>query len=211
MKLAYQMTQLLPALMLAIMSLAFAFVFLFLLEEKKMQFIKKIKILKNTVNAVLICIVIGYLIAGIIALMTFTQMGIYGMNSNTTVMMLLIASPQVIYLLLYYKIYKEYRILINNFEQSIIFEDENTKAFKQIAHLLLLLLAVKLAISVIGLIFINVLMNVKSYIMIGMNVDINYNFDMSIVYFFIMVLIINIFACVFEKAVAVHKENSLTI
>lgn len=211
MNIAYQMIKLLPAFMLVIMSLAFAFVFLFMLEEKKMQFIKKIKILKNTVNVVLICIVIGYLIAGIVALVTFTQMGIYGMNSNTAVMLLLIASPQVFYLLLYIKIYKEYRILINNFEQSMIFENENTKAFKQIAHLLLLLLVVKLAISVIGLIFVNLFMNVKSYIMVGMNVDINYNFDMSIVYFFIMVLIINIFACVFEKAVAVHKENSLTI
>lgn len=211
MNIAYQMTQLLPAFMLVIMSLAFAFVFLFMLEEKKMQFIKKIKILKNTVNVVLICIVIGYLIAGIVALVTFTQMGIYGMNSNTAVMLLLIASPQVFYLLLYIKIYKEYRILINNFEQSMIFENENTNSFKQIAHLLLLLLVVKLAISVIGLIFVNLFMNVKSYIMVGMNVDINYNFDMSIVYFFIMVLIINIFACVFEKAVAVHKENSLTI
>lgn len=211
MNIAYQMTQLLPAFMLVIMSLAFAFVFLFMLEEKKMQFIKKIKILKNTVNVVLICIVMGYLIAGIVALVTFTKMGIYGMNSNTAVMLLLIASPQVFYLLLYIKIYKEYRILINNFEQSMIFENENTNAFKQIAHLLLSLLVVKLAISVVSLIFINLWMNVKSYIMVGMNVDINYNFDMSIVYFFIMVLIINIFACVFEKAVTVHKENSLTI
>lgn len=203
--------RLFPALILLIMSIAFALIFLFMLEEKNMQFKKKIKILKNTVNVVLICFVLSYLIAGLLAIVAFTRLSIYGMNSNTAVMLLLIASPQVFYLVLYYKIYKEYRILINNFEQGCIFEDENTKAFKQIAHLMLLLLVVKLAISVLGLIFIHLLANFNFNSMMGMSVNVNYNFDISIVYFFILVLIINIFACVFEKAVAVHKENSLTI
>lgn len=182
---------------------------------KKMQFSKKIKLLKISVNVMLSLLIFGYLIAILFYLFTVVRY-----NSKMFLVLFGMMIPQIVFLIMYVLIYRQYLILIKNFEAENIFDTANAAAFKKIASLTLWLFCIKLIFTVLSVLMIAVVINLSQHSLDGimlaqmlgaMNVNLNYNFDFSLIYFFIIVLLVNISATVFEKAVEVYHENQLTI
>lgn len=210
-----QLLQLIPVLALIILILSLGLIYWFVKNEKTMKFGKKIRLLKISVNVMLILLIVGYLIAIMFYLLTVVRY-----NPKMLLILSGIMIPQIIFLIIYGLIYRQYRILIKNFEVENIFDMANAVAFKKIASLTLWLFCIKLIFKVLSVLLIAVVINVSHHSLDGimlaqmlgtMNVNLTYNFDFSLIYFFIIVLLINILAYVFEKAVEIYHENQLTI
>lgn len=110
-------------------------------------------------------------------------------------------------LYLYYLIYKEYKILINNFEQEIIFEDENVVALKNIAKFSMWILFVTLASSLVGYLATSLLTFLISNVTGLANSAINGELNANVFIHFIICIVLYILAAIFEKSVEIYKEN----
>lgn len=203
---------LIPIIGILVTVLLFYFILKFYRNENKMTFPEKIRLLRKLVNIVIIIFIVSTCIVGLLLLLVGGTFSFMGASAGTLGILLGIAGAGI-QIYFYYLIYKEYKVLINNFEQEKIFEDENVTAFKKIAKVSLWILLFHLAISLVTYV-INLIMVAGLYtgnIFMFNGIDINFTFDTTVLVYFIICVILNILSVVFARAVEIHKENQLTI
>lgn len=206
-------TAFVPIMGIIVTVLIFYFSYKFYRNDAKMSFKEKISFLKKLINFVLIVMgiavfisVLGMLVVG----SGFLMMGI-GLVGLLFTVTLLAMIGSVVYL--YYLIYKQYKVLMNNFEQEIIFEDENVTAFKTISKVMMWILFLDLAYALIGYIAsfipIVIVMNGGYFDDMATIPNISVELNTSIFAYFIVCVVFNVFSVIFEKAVEIHKEKQM--
>ena len=188
-----------PIVGIIVTILIFYFAYKFYRDESKMSFIEKIKFLKRVVKIILVLFVSVLTIAMFMMLFVILSSMSLGFAGPVIILLLAVVAMSGAMLYLYYLIYKEYKILINNFEQEIIFEDENVVALKNIAKFSMWILFVTLATSLLTFLISNVT---------GLaNSAINGELNANVFIHFIICIVLYILAAIFEKSVEIYKEN----
>lgn len=200
-----------PIIGIIVTVLLFYFAYKFYRNESKMSFIEKIKFLKRVVKIVLVLFVSVIAIVMFIMLFVILSSMSFGFAGPVIILLLVALAMSGAMLYLYYLIYKEYKVLINNFEQEKIFEDENAVALKNIARVSMWLLFATLAMSLVGYLAASlltyVISNVTGLANAAKNININGALNANTLIHFIICIVLYILAAVFEKSVEIYKEN----
>lgn len=196
-----------PIVGIVVTILIFYFAYKFYRDESKMSFIEKIKFLKRVVKIILVLFVSVLAIAMFMMLFVILPSMSLGFAGPVIILLLAVVAMTGAMLYLYYLIYKEYKILINNFEQEIIFEDENVVALKNIAKFSMWILFVTLASSLVGYLATSLLTFLISNVTGLANSAINGELNANVFIHFIICIVLYILAAIFEKSVEIYKEN----
>ena len=196
-----------PIVGIVVTILIFYFAYKFYRDESKMSFIEKIKFLKRVVKIILVLFVSVLAIAMFMMLFVILSSMSLGFAGPVIILLLAVVAMTGAMLYLYYLIYKEYKILINNFEQEIIFEDENVVALKNIAKFSMWILFVTLASSLVGYLATSLLTFLISNATGLANSAINGELNANVFIHFIICIGLYILAAIFEKSVEIYKEN----
>lgn len=196
-----------PIVGIVVTILIFYFAYKFYRDESKMSFIEKIKFLKRVVKIILVLFVSALAIAMFMMLFVILSSMSLGFAGPVIILLLAVVAMTGAMLYLYYLIYKEYKILINNFEQEIIFEDENVVALKNIAKFSMWILFVTLASSLVGYLATSLLTFLISNVTGLANSAINGELNANVFIHFIICIVLYILAAIFEKSVEIYKEN----
>lgn len=196
-----------PIVGIVVTILIFYFAYKFHRDESKMSFIEKIKFLKRVVKIILVLFVSVLAIAMFMMLFVILSSMSLGFAGPVIILLLAVVAMSGAMLYLYYLIYKEYKILINNFEQEIIFEDENVVALKNIAKFSMWILFVTLASSLVGYLATSLLTFLISNVTGLANSAINGELNANVFIHFIICIVLYILAAIFEKSVEIYKEN----
>lgn len=196
-----------PIVGIVVTILLFYYAYKFYRDESKMSFVEKIKFLKRVVKIILVLFVSVLAIAMFMILFVILSSMSLGFAGPVTILLLAVVAMSGAMLYLYYLIYKEYKILINNFEQEIIFEDENVVALKNIAKFSMWILFVTLASSLVGYLATSLLTFLISNVTGLANTAINGELNANVFIHFIICIVLYILAAIFEKSVEIHKEN----
>ena len=196
-----------PIVGIVVTILNFYFAYKFYRDESKMSFIEKIKFLKRVVKIILVLFVSVLAIAMFMMLFVILSSMSLGFAGPVIILLLAVVAMTGAMLYLYYLIYKEYKILINNFEQEIIFEDENVVALKNIAKFSMWILFVTLASSLVGYLATSLLTFLISNVTGLANSAINGELNANVFIHFIICIVLYILAAIFEKSVEIYKEN----
>ena len=184
--------------------------------KKETSLDSKVKILRLCLKIVFAIAMITVGVAACIVLYMFVMMFQY-------ISMQMIASFIVnvglvgIQLYLYYKVYKNLMYLLANFEKDIVFDVNNVDAIKQISNTFLSLLVLHLVSRILNLILIYAIQYMNMFQMenmlfssMNLNISLETNF-MQLFTLLIIMLVTQIFAILFERAVVLKEENELTI
>ena len=184
--------------------------------KKETSLDSKVKILRLCLKIVFAIAMITVGVAACIVLYMFVMMFQY-------ISMQMIASFIVnvglvgIQLYLYYKVYKNLMYLLANFEKDIVFDVNNVDAIKQISNTFLSLLVLHLVSRILNLILIYAIQFMNMFQMenmlfssMNLNISLETNF-MQLFTLLIIMLVTQIFAILFERAVVLKEENELTI
>ena len=196
-----------PIVGIVVTILIFYFAYKFYRDESKMSFIEKIKFLKRVVKIILVLFVSVLAIAMFMMLFVILSSMSLGFAGPVIFLLLVVVAMTGAMLYLYYLIYKEYKILINNFEQEIIFEDENVVALKNIAKFSMWILFVTLSSSLVGYLATSLLTFLISNVTGLANSAINGELNANVFIHFIICIVLYILAAIFEKSVEIYKEN----
>ncbi|MCI5774000.1 MAG: DUF2975 domain-containing protein [Erysipelotrichaceae bacterium] len=188
--------------------------------EAKMNFVTKIIFLDRSLKLILIFYLIGFVVGMAVILATSGLLyNSFGVIDNFPAVLgvgsILTSVPLFIQLYFYYLIYKEYKILINNLKQEIIFDQNNVKALKKIAKVMIWILILNLILYILSncSILLVMLAMISNYgnLFMDMNIDINTILDINVLLYFVVCIIFNILAEVMAKATEIYEENQLTI
>ncbi len=202
---------LLGAVVLIIVALCFSA--WFLRKEGGGAFSAKIGLLRKSMNIVLIVLAAAYVLKGLVLLLrvivSFTHI-----NSNSLVFIFCGAVVYVVKGVLYLRIYRSYRSLMDNFVTERIFVEANGVAFKQLSKDLMRVFCVDLLaqLGLLGWTF--VVTHRLSVDMFGAISAINgvpllqpykiiFDFDevFALIYFFVVVLGVTMVSVVFERMI----------
>lgn len=206
--------QLIGILMIGIMLF---FVLRFNKKEANMIFRDKIKLIRKLIRIVLIVYIIGYILS--LEILIFIGANFNFESNGITLMVVMTLIEKLVELIFYYLIFRQYLVLIKNFEQDIIFSDDNVVALKKIAKYMLWILVFNLIVIlggyIINLLISQIILSGNTellYNLFGMyDININTNINFDIIVKFIICIAINIVSIVFEKAYDLYEENRLTI
>lgn len=206
--------QLIGILMIGIMLF---FVLRFNKKEANMIFRDKIKLIRKLIRIVLIVYIIGYILS--LGILIFIGANFNFESNGITLMVVMTLIEKLVELIFYYLIFRQYLVLIKNFEQDIIFSDDNVVALKKIAKYMLWILVFNLIVIlggyIINLLISQIILSGNTellYNLFGMyDININTNINFDIIVKFIICIAINIVSIVFEKAYDLYEENRLTI
>lgn len=210
-----------PVISILLFALMLFFVLKFDRTEHKMNFVEKIKWLDKTLKLIVI-LYVGGLLLGLIVIIAvggiFNASGILaqaGSYLGTSFAVVLL--PFLIQLYFYYLIYKEYKILINNLLVEKIFDQANVRALKKIAKVTIWILILNLSVYLLGMIVsllgMLAIIYLPSSLFMVMGTDINFNATLKadVLVYFVVCIMVNIFAEIMDKATAIYEENKLTI
>lgn len=206
--------QLIGILMIGIMLF---FVLRFNKKEANMIFRDKIKLIRKLIRIVLIVYIIGYILS--LGILIFIGANFNFESNGITLMVVMTLIEKLVELIFYYLIFRQYLVLIKNFEQDIIFSDDNVVALKKIAKYMLWILVFNLIVIlggyIINLLISQIILSGNTellYNLFGMyDININTNINFDIIVKFIICIAINIVSIAFEKAYDLYEENRLTI
>lgn len=216
-----KMMLIIPVISILLFALMLFLVLKFDRTEHKMSFIDKIKWLDKTLKLIVILYVGGLLLGLIVVIAVggiFNASGILTQaHSFLGVSFAVVLLPFLIQLYFYYLIYKEYKILINNLLVEKIFDQANVHALKKIAKvtiwILILNLVVYLLEMIVSLLGMLAIIYLPSSLFTVMGTDVNFNATLNadVLVYFVVCIMVNIFAEIMDKATAIYEENKLTI
>ena len=216
-----KMMLIIPVISILLFALMLFLVLKFDRTEHKMSFIDKIKWLDKTLKLIVILYVGGLLLGLIVVIAVggiFNASGILTQAHSFLGASLAVALlPFLIQLYFYYLIYKEYKILINNLLVETIFDQANVHALKKIAKVTIWILILNLVVyllemivSLLGMLAI-IYLPASLFTVMGTDVNFNATLNADVLVYFVVCIMVNIFAEIMDKATTIYEENKLTI
>lgn len=216
-----KMMLIIPVISILLFALMLFLVLKFDRTEHKMSFIDKIKWLDKTLKLIVILYVGGLLLGLIVVIAVggiFNASGILTQaHSFLGASFAVVLLPFLIQLYFYYLIYKEYKILINNLLVEKIFDQANVHALKKIAKVTIWILILNLVVyllemivSLLGMLAI-IYLPASLFTVMGTDVNFNATLNADVLVYFVVCIMVNIFAEIMDKATAIYEENKLTI
>ena len=216
-----KMMLIIPVISILLFALMLFLVLKFDRTEHKISFIDKIKWLDKTLKLIVILYVGGLLLGLIVVIAVggiFNASGILTQaHSFLGASFAVVLLPFLIQLYFYYLIYKEYKILINNLLVETIFDQANVHALKKIAKVTIWILILNLVVyllemivSLLGMLAI-IYLPASLFTVMGTDVNFNATLNADVLVYFVVCIMVNIFAEIMDKATTIYEENKLTI